>query len=699
MRLILSLALAIPAFAQSETAWELKNAALAARVAFDPGKGVALTSLVSARSGRQYLAGNAPSLLFHLKIRDERQAEPQNGHNPPLVNRVLDRQEYTLDGAGAWRLLASDRTDRDGVHLAIRLGRSAPAIELTLHLRCRPGASPLEVWYEVRNRGERTLVLDRFDSFNWMLSKAPLRNSRIHAVRKGTMRPSVLQPESRPLGSYTIRIGPVRDRDTEEFVPWFSIQRPGDDGGVYGGWAFSAFGVIAMGNANGDAGFRIGGGLDPEQLAIPVAAGESKPAPMSFLGLYEGSLDDGANELHRYLERWLAAPTPAELPLVNYNTWTAVGMNVTEANMLEHVRMAKALGCELFHIDAGWSPQAADWTPDPVRLPRGLLPIRNAAREAGMKFGLWLAFTQAGSALARSHPEWLTAPIPLNWQPRSYSGLTMCLAHEPARAHMEAVMEKTVSELQLDYLEHDQSILQTCRRDFHGHSPNAGTYEQTLAYYRLHEDLLRRHPNLLLENCMGGGNILDFGVLQRFHLFSLTDLFDPLANRQAIYGSTYPFPARYGEGYMKEAEGVSPHYQFRSFMMGYWSLSVDTTKWPAEKVNACKKDIAAYKRIRPILRHGNVYHILPRPDGRLWDGLEFYDPDRGQGVVFAFRPDSADSQQVVFLRGLDPAARYRVTFEDSAEAFVREGRALMTEGLRIMLKERFTSAIVYVDRT
>jgi alpha-galactosidase len=609
---------------------------------------------------------------------------------------VLDKQEYTLDGAGNWSLLASDVSDRDGTHLTIRIGRTVPAIELTLHLRCRPGASPLEVWYEVQNRGKQTLFLDRFDSFNWLLARAPLQNSTIYSVRKGTTRTNVLQLEAKPVGAYSMRIGPVRDRDTEEFVPWFSIQRPGDGGGTYGGWAFSAFGVIEMGA--GTPGFRITGGLDPEQLSIPVEAGESRAAPMAFLGLYEGSLDDGANELHRYLEQWLAAPSRAELPLVNYNTWTAVGMNVTEQNMLEHVRMARALGCELFHIDAGWHPRAGEWTADPARLSRGLLPIRNAAHEAGMKFGLWLAFTQAGPALARSHPEWLTAPMPLNWEPPSYAGLTMCLAHLPARDHMEQVLEKAVADFQLDYLEHDQSILQTCRRDFHGHSPNAGTYEQTLAYYRLHEGLLRRRPDVLLENCMGGGNILDFGVLQRFHLFSLTDLYDPLSNRQAIYGATFPFPARYGEGYMKEADGVSPHYQFRSFMMGYWSLSADTTKWSADKIEACRKDIAAYKRIRPILRNGNVYHILPRPDGRHWDGLEFYDPASGRGVAFVFRPDSPDSQQVIYLKGLEPNTRYRVSFEDTAEAFTRDGRALMNDGLGVTLAERFTSAVVYLSR-
>ena len=693
---MLSIALAAALLSQgSATVWTLKNSALTAQVAFTPGQGVALTSLVS-RSGLQYVVSGAPTRLFHMTVRLERHAPPPNGRNPPLVNEVLEKKEYVLDGASGWNLLGAEMDERDGMHLQMRLGKAEPAVELTLHLRLRPGASPLEVWYEVRNLGRWTVFLDRFDSFNWRLAGKPLENSTIYSVRKGTTLTNVLHLETKPIGGYRMKIGPVRDRDAEEFVPWFSIQRPGDSGGIYGGWAFSAFGEILLRPVSD--GFRITGGLDPEQLSIPVEPGETKPAPMGFLGAYEGGLDDGANELHRYLERWLAPRANVELPLVNYNTWTAVGMNVTEQNMMEHVRVAKALGCELFHIDAGWHPRAGEWVPDPVRLPRGLLPIRDAAREAGLKFGLWVAFTQAGPALARRHPEWLTAPMPLNWDPPSYAGLTMCQAYPPARDHMAQVLEKSVSEFQLDYLEHDQSILQTCRRDFHGHSPNAGTYEQTLAYYKLHEDLLRGHPDLLLENCMGGGNILDFGVLQRFHLFSLTDLYDPLGNRQAIYGATFPFPARYGEGYMKEAEGVSYHYQFRSYMMGYWALSADATKWPREKTEACRKDIAAYKRIRPILRGGNVYHILPQPDGWHWDGLQYVDPAAGRGVVFVFRPDSPDSGQVVFLKGLEAGADYRVSFEDTPETFNRAGRSLMEDGLRLSLAERFTSALVYLER-
>lgn len=124
---------------------------------------------------------------------------------------------------------------------------------------------------------------------------------------------------------------------------------------------------------------------------------------------------------------------------------------------------------------------------------------------------------------------------------------------------------------------------------------------------------------------------------------------------------------------MKEAGGVSYHF-------------------------ACKKDIAAYQRIRPIPRLGNVDHILPQPDGRHWDGPRHVDPVVGRGVAFVFRPGSPDSGRMFSPKGLDPRADYRVSFEDTPETYTRAGRSRMENGLRVSLAEGFPSALVYLER-
>jgi len=51
-----------------------------------------------------------------------------------------------------------------------------------------------------------------------------------------------------------------------------------------------------------------------------------------------------------------------------------------------------------FHIDAGWFPPAwGDWSAHPQKFPNGLAPRRRlCATRRGLKFGLWVGWTQGG---------------------------------------------------------------------------------------------------------------------------------------------------------------------------------------------------------------------------------------------------------------------------------------------------------------
>ena len=62
----------------------------------------------------------------------------------------------------------------------------------------------------------------------------------------------------------------------------------------------------------------------------------------------------------------------------------------------------------------------------------------------------------------------------------------------------------------------------------------------------------------------------------------------------------------------------------------------------------------------------DLYHILPRPDGRHWDGVEYYDPSSGKGMTALFKPKSDVITQMIHFKGLDPAHRYGLSFEATA---------------------------------
>jgi hypothetical protein len=121
--------------------------------------------------------------------------------------------------------------------------------------------------------------------------------------------------------------------------------------------------------------------------------------------------------------------------------------------------------------------------------------------------------------------------------------------------------------------------------------------------------------------------------------------------------------------------------------------------WTRPEKEAVKACVDTYKaRLRPLVRAADLYHVLPRPDGRKWDGVEYYDPAAGKGVVYLFKPSPEPAAETIRLKGLDAGQKYRVHFEDGTQApTVRPGAELMNQGLRVTLPGAEASELVFFE--
>ena len=99
--------------------------------------------------------------------------------------------------------------------------------------------------------------------------------------------------------------------------------------------------------------------------------------------------------------------------------------------------------------------------------------------------------------------------------------------------------------------------------------------------------------------------------------------------------------------------GQRNRFAFRSTSMGApeWFLDApnggnDTEPWTRQERDALKACVDTYKtRIRPLVRKADLYHVFGRPDDRGRDGIEFYNPATGKGVVYLFQPSAAAPPQ------------------------------------------------------
>jgi hypothetical protein len=199
--------------------------------------------------------------------------------------------------------------------------------------------------------------------------------------------------------------------------------------------------------------------------------------------------------------------------------------------------------------------------------------------------------------------------------------------------------------------------------------------------------------------------------MQRAAKIFNSDTYSPLHVRQAFYDSSHTFHSLQIEGHLGSTDGryrprgvTGMKYAFRSMSMGAPEWFIDAPNggngsepWTQQEKAAVKACVDTYKaKLRPLVRAADLYHIFPRPDGRKWDGLEYYDPAAGKGVVYLFKPSPEPATETIRFKGLDAKQRYGVSFEDGTQpSSVQTAVELMDQGLRVTLKGEEVSELVF----
>ena len=714
---------------------------------FSPGAGIrAQSTEIRPLTGRLASAENA--ILIEAGEHSPRLRSLQFPGAAPWLNRAEETLPSRLNVRGVsqavvWRLdRAASRIEASELQLVYVA--DSPRLQLQWRWRARSAHGPLEHSVVLRNLSEAPVLLPLLPSFrfDWQIDFEPLER---FWVEKGADTPSAIGTHRDPLrggdswtGTSSTYARP-RAGQPREMIPYVLIEEPGEPNrGWYLGIESSARTRISVQRT--DTSLRGAAGLDgsAESYQTRVPPGGTFETPTIFLGAAQGGPDAVGNVLRRWVRAVLSNPVTLRdpsYPLTVNNSWGS-GMAVDETLTRRMIGESAELGLELFHLDAGWFRDVGDWRADPKKFPHGIASVADYAHRRGLKFGLWMDWTQAGTstqagALNVFDPAtraWLVAEPPAGWTHREpYKGVTLDLGVPAVQTWAAAELERVVHDYHLDMLEQDGYLVAqgTSRADHPAVAPDPATlkvyensgylwaegsndtdtsYHATRAYYEIYRALRARHPSLLLEICNDGGRMVDFGSAAHGDYFSTTDTFDPLANRRAFYDASHVLPPAMLESYV--ATWPAPtvenfRYQLRSGMLGWFSLMLDSSQWSAERRSEARRQIALYKsRLRPLIRDADLYHVEDRPDGRRWDGIEYYSKPRRRGVLYAFRGTAPDQPTHRFrLQGLEPDLKYRVKFQDHgpAAAQVVPGRVLMNAGVEVMLPSPLSSELLFIE--
>jgi alpha-galactosidase len=620
---------------------------------------------------------------------------------------------------------------------------ASPRLRLTWEWKAPATTGPIEHTIHIENLDARVMWIPLEDSvrFHWRVE--PDVALEAFYVEKGADKPSaegthrvLFPPGSRWSGTSSTYAHPGKG-EPREIIPWFAVEsRAGSRSGWYAGLEFSGRTRLTLERDATSLRGTAGLNPDPGPFRTCLKPGERFDTPTVFVGAFNGGTEAMGNVLRRWVRQVLTNPRTwanPNYPLLVNNSWGS-GMQVNDELSRRMIRDSAELGLDMFHVDAGWFRGVGDWRPDPAKFPQGLAVIADEAHRHGLKFGIWVDWTQAalgtapGSLNLRDPTvhDWTVSNVPADWKPEEFKGQTIDIGAPAAQAYAQREVGRIVSDYHLDMLEHDGYLVaQGCVREDHPHAPpdaahlsivNDGgarivesanstdvSYHAVRAYYEIHSNLRKKHPDLLLEVCNDGGRMVDFGSATHGDYFSITDAYDPLSNRRAFYDTSQLLPAAMLEDYVEK--WPTPRienflYMLRSGMMGWLTIMQDTNSWTGEQREAAKEEMRTYKvELRGLIRDADLFHISPRPDGVHWDGIEYFDPGRGRGVVYAFRGSAEDEGKHRFqLQGLAPDKTYRLRFHDhsAADRTVR-GRELLDAGLILKLNVPQSSELVFIE--
>ncbi len=378
-------------------------------------------------------------------------------------------------------------------------------------------------------------------------------------------------------------------------------------------------------------------------------------------------------------------------------------------------QMARA-GAEVFIVDAGWycpphretdwHPFAGDWTPDPERYPNGLDEIERYCRELGMKFGLWVEIERMGkySRAFSEHPEWFARHMDGETS-AGYLDFSNPAVIDWAEAQAARVIEAYHLDLyRVDYNVGSQEYFHVGMRDGRR---ECRSMRQIEGFYELYRRLKTRFPNVIFENCAGGGGRTDWGMMRAFNHTWVSDKQTAPRSIEITNGMTMALPPDRidrlvaGMGCHKYA---SLDQHVRGAMLSHMTLNVfgpATAEMNPDVFDFVSRSVALYKSfIRPFLNEARVYH--PTPDCKAaraagYTALELVSPDQKRGVIGIFTLTSWTGGEIALrVRGLNRGKTYRVTYDSDGASEIMTGAALM-RGVTAFIPSALSSELILIE--
>ena len=623
--------------------------------------------------------------LQHPAVFGRMDAYPAYGLNTPaeaaLAMRHSDGNMSTALVTDYWE--RGDVVGEGNFVTCITMKDPVYPIQVTLNYKAFVEEDMIEVWTEITNNEKGTVNLTTYAS-----AMLPIRRGNVWLSHFYGSWANEAQLVEEPLTAgqkVIVNKDGTRNSHTDHGEVMFSLDGKGQENtGAVIGAAICYSGNYRLKVVTDDTDYHyFFAGINEDNSEYHLKRGETFKTPALALSYSEKGLSGVSRNFHKWGRKYRLQHGNKERKIL-LNSWEGVYFDINQQGMDQMMKDIASMGGELFVMDDGWfgdkyprktdNSSLGDWVVDRNKLPEGIEGLLRDAKKNGVKFGIWIEPEMANttSELYEAHPEWIVkAPKRDAVLGRGGTQVVLDLGNPKVQDFVFSVVDNLMSKYpEIDYIKWDANMAIMN----HG-SQYLTMNDQSHLYIEYHRGLEKvcqriraKYPDVTIQACASGGGRANWGVLPYFDEFWVSDNTDALQRIYMQWGTSYFFPAIAMASHISATPNhtvfrtTALKYRIDVAMSGRLGMEIQPKNMTDDEKELCRKAIAEYKQIRPIVQFGNIYRLMSPYDKKGLASLMYVNDEQTKAVWYWWKTESFQNEHLprIKMAGLNPTRMYKV---------------------------------------
>lgn len=612
--------------------------------------------------------------------------------------------------------------DANATETLIRLEDKVYPVNLTLHYTTYSRENVIKAWTEISHREKKPVTISQYAS-SMLYFESPryvLAEFSGDWAKEAQRSIQELQFGKKMIDT---KLG---TRAAMHAYPFFELGLGGEPRENEGhvlmgtiGWTGNFRFTFEVDNAGN---LRVISGINPYASAYELKPGEIFSTPEFIFTLSDEGTGKGSRSLHDWARNYGLKDGHGDR-LTLLNNWENTGFDFDEAKLEELMKETKHLGVDLFLLDDGWfgnkyprkddKAGLGDWEVTHGKLPNGVPHLVQKAKEAGVKFGIWIEpeMVNPKSELIERHPDWaIRLPNRETYYYRNQ--LVLDMSNPDVQDYVFGVVDNLMTENpDLAFFKWDCNSPITNIYSPYLKEKQAQLYiDHVRGIYRVLDRIKEKYPAVPMMLCSGGGARCDYEALKYFTEFWCSDNTDPVERLYIQWGFSQFFPAKAMCAHVTSwNKNTSIKFRTEVAMMCKLGFDLGLKELKPEELAFCQTAVANYKRLKPILFEGDLYRLVSPYESNHTSAM-YVSKDKRSAVLYAYdiHPRFGEKLFPAKLQGLDPSRFYRVEeinrMPGAPSSFAAQGKVfsgdyLMKAGLPVFTGAQTHSRVIEITET